>query len=191
MKQSRATSFLKSLVSTAAGFGLSLLAQWLVLPWLLGISIPLHSNLAFAAIMTVISVARGYVLERIFEMLGWRVRMSPFVLAVLAERRRQIEVEGWSPEHDDRDHRPGDLARAGACYGIHAGVIKDASIPVYWEWAPDWWKPAGFRRDLVKACALTIAEGEKFDRNKKPARTPGFVARTPDDVPARHKRGAF
>ena len=30
------------------------------------------------------------------------------------------------------------------------------------------WKPAGFRRDIVKACALIVAEGEKFDRQRRP-----------------------
>lgn len=30
---------------------------------------------------------------------------------IAAERRRQIEVEGWAPEHDDL-HRDGVLARA-------------------------------------------------------------------------------
>ena len=36
---------------------------------------------------------------------------------VAAERKRQIEVEGWTAEHDDR-HTPGELAQAGACYAL-------------------------------------------------------------------------
>ena len=37
------------------------------------------------------------------------------VLDVLAERRRKIEVEGWTPEHDD-EHSAHELAEAAACY---------------------------------------------------------------------------
>lgn len=189
MKQSRATSFLKSLISTAVGFGVSLLAQWAILPWLLGVVIPLHTNLAFAAIMTALSIARGYVLERVFEMMGWRVRMSAFVLAGLAERRRQVEVEGWTTEHDDA-HEPGELALAGSCYAQSAGMERSFdAMPKQWPWSPEWWKPAGFRRDLVKAFALIVAEGEKFDRSRKSSRS--FIAMTPEDVPAQHRRRAF
>ena len=36
---------------------------------------------------------------------------------VAAERKRQIEVEGWTAEHDDY-HPPGELAQAGACYAL-------------------------------------------------------------------------
>ena len=34
---------------------------------------------------------------------------------VLAERQRQIEVEGWTPEHDDA-HSLGQMASAALCY---------------------------------------------------------------------------
>lgn len=177
MKQSRSTSLLKSVISTAVGFGLSLLLQWLILPVLIGAPVPLHANLTFAAIMTAVSIGRGYVLERFFEMMGWRVRMSAFTMAVLAERQRQKDVEGWDEAHDDQ-HAPGELATAGAAYAKQAGwhlnnPIADPArsrrltMPNWWPWDLQWWKPTGFRRDLVKACALVIAEGEKFDRNRK------------------------
>lgn len=168
MKQSRLMSMLETTLSTAAGFGLSLFLQWLILPILLGVSIPLHSNLAFAAIMTVASLARGFVLRRIFEALHIRRPLSPFMQAAIAERFRQIEQEGWSADHDD-EHQSGELARAGGCYADRAGVMDRSmsGVPQRWPWSYDWWKPAGFRRDLVKAAALIIAEGEKFDRNRK------------------------
>ena len=35
---------------------------------------------------------------------------------IAAERRRQIEEEGWSAEHDDDEHQDGELAMAAACY---------------------------------------------------------------------------
>lgn len=34
---------------------------------------------------------------------------------IAAERQRQIEVEGWTAEHDD-EHGDQDMARAAACY---------------------------------------------------------------------------
>lgn len=176
MKQSKLMSMLETILSTAAGFGLSLFLQWLILPWLLGVSIPLHTNLAFAGIMTVASLARGFVLRRLFEALHIRRPLSPFMQAAIAERFRQIEGEGWSAEHDDQ-HALGDLATAGACYAESAGMEKDR-VPIDWPWDDAWWKPAGFRRDLVRATALIIAEGEKFDRNRKARRGGTDGART-------------
>jgi hypothetical protein len=173
MKQSRLTSWLESITSTAVGFGISLAAQWFFLP-LLGVEIALHQNLMFAAIMTVISIGRGYVMRRVFEHFGIRTKLSPFVQAVLAERRRQIEVEGWSIEHDD-EHAAGELSRAGAAYAAYAHAHLDVRsgfknfgyASTIWPWAREWWKPTEFRRDLVKGCALIVAEGERHDRNRK------------------------
>lgn len=97
---------------------------------------------------------------------------SKAAVDVLAERRRQIEVEGWTPEHDDA-HKEGSLGRAGGFYALNAGAAMwygthDTSIcdtaPDGWPWAPEWWKPANARRDLVKAGALILAEIERIDR---------------------------
>lgn len=38
---------------------------------------------------------------------------------IAAERKRQIEVEGWTPEHDAQVHDNGELALAAACYSTH------------------------------------------------------------------------
>ncbi|SDD93892.1 hypothetical protein SAMN05216337_101796 [Bradyrhizobium brasilense] len=165
MKQSRFMSALETTLSTATGFFLSLFLQWLVLPLLVGVPIPLHTNLAFASIMTVASLLRGFVMRRVFEALHIRRPLSPFMLAAIAERYRQIEQEGWTVDHDD-DHSEGQLAAAGGAYAMYAGCNLPVA-PHEWPWAARWWKQAGFRRDLVKAAALIIAEGEKFDRNRK------------------------
>lgn len=175
MKQTKRMSMLEAALSTGAGFGLSLLAQWFFLP-LLGVVVSLHQNFLFACIMTVVSLARQFVMRRIFEALHIRRPMSPFMQAVIAERYRQQDVEGWDAAHDD-EHARGDLARAGAAYLKQADnhltdgvdLIRDAKfyLPNFWPWEMEWWKPTGFRRDLVKGCALGIAEGEKFDRNRK------------------------
>jgi hypothetical protein len=160
-------SFIESVINIAVGFGLSIALQAIVLP-LLGVQIPLAANLAFALVMTVVSIARQFVLRRLFEALHIRRPLSPAMTAVIAERIRQIEIEGWSTEHDDR-HDCGDLASAAACYASCAGVnaIENVKPPHGWPWEFSWWKPQGFRRDLVRAGALIVAEIEKFDRNRR------------------------
>lgn len=90
--------------------------------------------------------------------------------SVLAERRRQIEAEGYSPAHDD-EHVCDEIAALACFYAMPPGVR---------EWsAPDgygvtlgcavrpcgWEAKTGDRRDeLVKAGALVLAEIERIDR---------------------------
>lgn len=183
MKQSRLMSLVESVVNILVGFGVSLAAQWFFLP-LLGVSISFSQNLLFALIMTAISIARSYVLRRIFEALHIRRPLSPFMQACIAERFRQVEAEGWSTDHDDR-YRQGELARAGATYALYAGVEKRCgAAPGEWPWPDDWWKPYGFRRDLVRGVALQLAEGERFDRmrsrrNPEPSARGNYVPAVP------------
>lgn len=82
---------------------------------------------------------------------------------VLAERRRQIEAEGWTSSHDDEYLQSGSLAAAAACYALSAAGLKNAA-PSGWPWSIAWWKPTTPRRDLVKAGALILAEIERLDR---------------------------
>ncbi len=154
MKQSRSTSFIKSLVSTAVGFLVAMAANAAVLPFF-GWSPTLSENLVLTTIYTAISIARGYALERIFETLGWRTRMSAFALAVLAERQRQIIMEGYDAHHD-AEHSPRLLARAGACYFL-GGEPGRALWPFLDGYKPD---NDDMRRDLVRGCALGLAAGE-------------------------------
>ncbi|HGM6487700.1 TPA: hypothetical protein ACKP3F_005752 [Pseudomonas aeruginosa] len=91
-------------------------------------------------------------------------------LDVQAERRRQVEAEGWTPEHDD-EHADGQMAQAAGCYALHAGGIgtdwpdgRQNGAALFWPWDKDSWKPTTPRRDLVKACALALAEIERLDR---------------------------
>ncbi|WP_409188421.1 hypothetical protein [Bradyrhizobium sp. RDM4] len=173
MKQSKLMSLAESVINILVGFGISLAAQVFFLP-MLGVAVSFRQNLLFALIMTVISIARSFLLRRVFEALHIRRPLSPFMQAVVAERARQVEGEGWSTEHDDA-HRAGELALAGASYAktAHVHLLDGPGLlswaerrPDFWPWSGDWWKPAGFRRDLVRAGALIIAEGEKFDRRR-------------------------
>lgn len=166
MKQSKLMSFTESAINIGVGFGISLGAQMVFLP-LIGVPINHTQNFIFALIMTVISLARSFLLRRLFEALHIRTPLSPAMLAVIAERRRQIEVEGFSPEHDDREYKKGELAANGAAY-----LLSAAGSPYLgermWTWNKDWWKPdlARPRRDYVRGLALGLAGLEQLDRTK-------------------------
>ncbi|MFY3626070.1 hypothetical protein ACOTFH_05535 [Achromobacter xylosoxidans] len=83
---------------------------------------------------------------------------------VLAERQRQISVEGWTPEHDDL-HTTGALATAAGCYAMFTLAYPPGDPVSFWPWSPSWWKPSDqSRRNLVKAGALILAEIERLDR---------------------------
>lgn len=93
---------------------------------------------------------------------------------VAAERRRQIEAEGWTPEHDAA-HASGCMATASACYALAAAAQSPDNNASWrmrfanaandlWPWDREWWKPAAPRRMLVKAAALLLAEIERLDR---------------------------
>lgn len=84
---------------------------------------------------------------------------------IAAERRRQIEAEGWTPEHDD-EHDDHQLSQAAACYalGVPAAVGMDGARVPLWPWSREWWKPTDRVRDLVKAGALIVAEIERLQR---------------------------
>jgi len=86
---------------------------------------------------------------------------------IAAERQRQIEAEGWTPEHDDQ-HTNSEMAFAASCYAYEAGLSpSDRGIdnpPPDWPWDEKWWKPTDRRRDLVKSGALIVAEIERIDR---------------------------
>ena len=88
------------------------------------------------------------------------------ILEVARERERQMQVEGWTPEHDDT-HSCGEMADAAACYASPAPWgVNPASVPPpqLWPWHASWWKPRDRRRNLVRAAALIVAEIERLDR---------------------------
>jgi hypothetical protein len=84
--------------------------------------------------------------------------MSKALEDIAAERRRQVEVEGWTAQHDDQ-YTDGALAKAAICY---ATVYPLAAS--YWPRDISWWKPKDRRSDLVRAGALIAAEIERLDR---------------------------
>jgi len=81
------------------------------------------------------------------------------------ERRRQIEDEGYTAEHDDKVDQPGELA-AAACY--YAARPEDTrAIQMY---PPNWAgqhakkKSKSRLRQLVVAGALIAAEIDRMQR---------------------------
>ena len=108
---------------------------------------------------------------------------------IAAERRRQIEVEGYTPEHDDQ-HRTEDLGEAAHCYRSSAlgTPVETKRLPLYddagevvgwrdvpgnWPWEAAAWKPKTPRQDLVRAGALCLAEQEWWERDGQPQVAPG------------------
>ena len=93
-------------------------------------------------------------------------RMSDAARDVLTERERQMNEEGWTPEHDD-EHDACEMAEAAAAYALHYSGWSEGGLPVeVWpaDWSRKWWKPTTPRRDLIKAGALILAEIERIDR---------------------------
>jgi hypothetical protein len=86
---------------------------------------------------------------------------------IAAERRRQIEIEGWTDIHDD-EHNDGALALAAGCYCLDE-PRQYGIVPAAWPWSAKWWKPKDKRRNLVRAAALIVAEIERLDRTTKAA----------------------
>lgn len=100
---------------------------------------------------------------------------------VAAERRRQVEVEGWTPEHDAAHDRAELLAAARTylneaatqvrhparprdhAYTLNPVDDRGQALPSPWPWAPEWYKPSPDPvRNLVKAGALIAAEIDRL-----------------------------
>jgi hypothetical protein len=163
MKQSWFASWLETIGSTSSGFVVSLGLQYAVC-WWWDLPLRTHDNLLIIGMFTVASVLRGIAWRRLMERLHVRVKMSAGMLAVVAERQRQRDGEGYDDAHDDK-HPAGELAAAAAAYlttfqsqGMRAGP------PIGWPWARSFWNPKDVRRNLVRGLALGLAELERFDR---------------------------
>lgn len=87
---------------------------------------------------------------------------------IAAERRRQIEGEGWTAEHDD-EHGDGELARAAVCYALAGVGAASDVVPEAWPWDDFWWNPSpdGIV-SLTKAGALIAAEIDRLQRARTP-----------------------
>ena len=66
MTQTRRMSLLESVTNVVVGYVLAIITQIVVFPWF-GIVIDLKQHLAIGLAFVVVSLARGFVLRRIFE----------------------------------------------------------------------------------------------------------------------------
>ena len=69
MSQSRTMSLVEAMANVVVGYVLAILTQLAVFPWF-GIEAALSEHLAIGLVFVGVSLARGYVLRRIFEQ--WR-----------------------------------------------------------------------------------------------------------------------
>lgn len=115
---------------------------------------------------------------------------------IAAERQRQVEKLGWTPEHDD-EHRRQELAWAAVCYAApHVVFVEERYLsgrrigfrdpwPVTWDdgWDKRPWMehgalarnptPAERLRALEKAGALIAAEIDRLEREHAETRASG------------------
>lgn len=67
--QSRMMSLAEAVTNVSVGYLVAIITQMVVFPWF-GLSAPLSAHLAVGAVFTVVSIARSYVLRRIFNRIG-------------------------------------------------------------------------------------------------------------------------
>jgi hypothetical protein len=98
--------------------------------------------------------------------------MKTGVELIAEERQRQVEEEGWTPEHDD-EHIQGMLAVVGGLYAIPpqwrdvggpAVSFDLVELMLQTPVARQWWNPKDRMRDLVRAGALIAAEIDRLQR---------------------------
>lgn len=90
---------------------------------------------------------------------------------IAEERKRQIEIEGWTKEHD-ANYIDNELSKAGICYAtpeMYRRYSENHSELLGWPWDMKWWKPTPMDRikELVKAGALIAAEIDRL-QNQQP-----------------------
>jgi len=108
---------------------------------------------------------------------------------IAAERKRQVEIKGWTQEHD-AEHTNGELVAAAIAYAWHGMAATTDNVTYIGNgkcigsdffpksWHPSWWKPrkvfphdmtdADRVRHLEKAGALLAAEIDRILNERTP-----------------------
>jgi|SRR5665213_3084850 len=106
----------------------------------------------------------------------WCMTRTPGAEQIAAERQRQIDVEGYTSEHDAEYHRS-ELGIAALCYLVCALAgslhlednISALPAPNEWPWDDALWKPSTDPiRNLEKAGALIAAEIDRLTLSSLP-----------------------
>jgi hypothetical protein len=66
MKQSRLMSLVETVANVIVGYGVAVITQIVVFPWF-GIEATLDAHLTIGVVFVGVSLARGYLLRRLFE----------------------------------------------------------------------------------------------------------------------------
>ena len=66
MKQTRLMSLVEAIATVAVGYGIAVVTQLVVFPWF-GLPARVDDALAIGGIFTIVSIARGFALRRLFE----------------------------------------------------------------------------------------------------------------------------
>ena len=91
-------------------------------------------------------------IRRVAEARADGMREAGVTAEIAAERKRQIEEEGWTPEHDDA-HTAGEIYWAS--WGIDARLNQASALPA---------SDPRRRKLMIQAAALLVAEIERQDR---------------------------
>lgn len=127
--------------------------------------------------MTSLKLLEMLKIKKIMHMNNLGLEKKTGLNLIAEERQRQIEKEGWTPEHDD-EHTNNELANAAATYAMDSDCrdalmniydCKLTGIPPTWPWDEKWYKPTPDDRikELVKAGALIAAEIDRLLRNEE------------------------
>lgn len=137
------------------------------------------NNLLFMYLPDDITINEAEAIALVINSLIWnpraflgRNKVKTGIELIAEERQRQIEKEGWTPEHDD-EHKAGELANAAAYYAMTDGTIdfinsrwgEDNHLYI-WPFELEWLKrtPENRIRELQKAGALIAAEIDRLNR---------------------------
>ena len=107
---------------------------------------------------------------------------------IASERRRQVQVEGYTPEHDAGQAR--ELTLAAISY-LLSSVGMLAASGHYWPWSLEAYKPTGPERDRIRAGALVAAAIDAMHPAHRAAlpRDPVQGSGAPTNLPAPADRG--
>lgn len=110
MNQSRTDSFMESLVNIIIGLVVSTIANWLILPTVLGVSMTLGQNVLIGLCFTLISLVRSYVIRRAFN--GRSVWESVKAVAPVSRARYDTAIRRYTGLRDIVDaYRRGETGR--------------------------------------------------------------------------------
>lgn len=130
-----------------------------------------QTAILFSDSIEIVSGRKNYLTSLSFDDLIKIIALvyGPGIAIAAQERLRQINVEGWTAEHDDQ-HIAGEMAQAAACYAMNtinlSKAHKESILDLIWPpaWEIIWWKPRSRLLDLRRAVALLAAEIDRLIR---------------------------